>query len=253
MKEISRRNRTLQSALFSVGAAWGVLAAALIGVAIFFRAPLAGLLWRVAAPIIAARDALDATQNMQLRAQLARVQAQALDRDALAAENAELKALLGRTESKRVVIASVLLRPPATPYDTLTIDAGSAQGIRVGSKVSAGGSLIIGEVREVYPTTARVVLFSAPGETIDALLEQSNHAVVPIVLEGQGGGSFTAKVPAGTVTTSGALVSSPGIMGGVVGVVSYVDSKESDSFETLYTHLPVNPFSLRFVEIWLTP
>lgn len=59
-----------------------------------------------------------------------------------------------------------------------------------------------------------------------------------------------AQVPAGTGVVAGSSVLLPGIFGGYTGMVSYVEVKSGESFETVYMHLPVNPLELRYVEIW---
>src|SRR3989338_7758973 len=48
----------------------------------------------------------------------------ALSADRLKEENIEHKALFGREREKNVVLASVIMRPPQSPYDMLVLDAG---------------------------------------------------------------------------------------------------------------------------------
>ena len=80
-------------------------------------------------------------------------------------ENDNLKDLLGRKVTKdKSILATILVKPPQNLYDILTIDAGTDQGVKVGDKVIADANVYIGEVREVYSNSAKVVLYSAPGE-----------------------------------------------------------------------------------------
>jgi len=212
----------------------------LVGAVALWRAPLSGALWQILRPVVQMRfggTAGDA--NASSAAALA-------DRDALYAENLDLKKRLGREVRAARVLASVLLRPPMTPYDTLMIDAGSAEGVATGDVVSAGGTALIGAVSEVYARSARVALFSAPGESYDALL----RGAIPVKVEGQGGGSMQARVPSGTAVAAGDAVVLPGIAGGMTATVSHVERAESESFVTLYMQLPANIFTLRYVEVW---
>jgi len=213
----------------------------LVGAVALWRAPLSGALWQILRPVVQMRfggTAGDA-QNASTAAALA-------DRDALYAENLDLKKRLGRAVVVPRIVAGVLLRPPMTPYDTLVIDAGSAEGVTAGDFVSAGGTALVGTVSDVYARSARVALFSAPGGRYDALLRGS----IPVTVEGQGGGSMQARLPSGTAVAAGDAVVLPGIAGGMTATVSHVERAESESFVTLYMQLPANIFTLRYVEVW---
>lgn len=215
--------------------------AILLALVSLWRAPLTGFLVRLFEPVLLARHAAapDAAVLASTTAALA-------DRDALYAENVELKARLGRDAGVNRILGAVIMRPPETPYDTLLIDAGFAEGVAIDDRVSAGGSAIIGTVTELYAHAARVTLFSAPGEKYDGLLRGS----VPLAVEGQGGGSLRAQVPSGTEVAAGESVSLPGIAGGIAAKVTKVEHGESESFTTIYLSLPANVWSLRFVEVW---
>ena len=169
----------------------------------------------------------------------------------------ELKARLGRDAEVKRILAGVLLHPPATPYDTLVIDAGEAEGVAVGDVVSAGGTVVLGTISEVYTHAARVVLYSAPGQKYDAFLHHTNPSgtggTVPLAVEGQGGGSLQARLPAGTPVSAGDTALLPGIAGGLSAAVSRVEHAAGESFSTVYFSLPADIFALRFVEVWKQP
>ncbi len=224
--------------------------AALLGAGIFWHSALESALWTVIAPLQRARSGFDASDNQRLRAELAAANALVADRNALYQENLELKVRLGRDAARSVILAGVLQRPPATPYDTLMVDAGAAEGVRAGDFVSAGGTARIGTVAEVYAHTSRVILFSAPGQTYDVLLHLSSTTqTVPVSMQGQGSGSFIGQVPAGTPVRVGDSLVFPGIASALAGSVSSVNFDPKQSFATLYARLPVDLLSLRFVEI----
>jgi cell shape-determining protein MreC len=143
------------------------------------------------------------------------------------------------------------MRPPGTPYDTLIIDAGKQDGIEQGALVSAGGNSYIGTVSDVYTSTSRVTLFSAPGSSHNVLVMLSSRAGtgIPVSLVGDGAGSMSARIPSATPVSVGDYVVVPGIAMAFAGTVSHVDKPAGDSFETLYVNLPVDLFSLQFVEV----
>lgn len=226
--------------------AWVLLLALLVAAAVLMRGPASSLFWRIVAPAARVRESLSGSEVTRLRAELASTSAALADRDLLYKEVTDLRGRLGRADASQArVLAAVLQRPPWTPYDTLVIDAGADHGIAVGSLVSAGGQGLIGRVSEVYGTTARVELFSAPGTSYQALL----NGTLPIAVEGQGGGSLRAEVPAGTQVAAGDTVAFPGLMGGIVSLVSATEAKEGESFIVVYMRLPTNPQDLRFVEV----
>jgi len=239
---IPKRKRTSLSSVLAVA---GV--ALLILLTVFFRHGMTGLLWGALAPVVGARNSLESSDVSQLRAELASSTAALADRDLLAAENAQLRQELGRTGSKRELLAGVLQSPPGTPYDTLMVDAGSNNGVVLGARVSVG-ALSIGTVDAVYDNSARVALYSAPGVSYQALL-LTRDATLPVAVDGQGAGSMQAQVPAGTNVAVGDSITFPGVAGGLAAKVSAVSTPDGESFKTVYMRLPVNPFELRFIYI----
>ena len=61
---------------------------------------------------------------------------------------------------------------------------------------------------------------------------------------------MTGEVPSGTEVAVGDSIVFSGISGGFIGEISLVEIKNGESFKTIYSHLPVNLFSLKFVEVW---
>lgn len=225
---------------------WVLMLVLLVAAAALFRQPASSLFWRVVAPVARVRDSLGDSETRRLRAELASSTAALADRDLLYKEVADLRERLGRADAPQArVVAAVLQRPPWTAYDTLLIDAGADHGITAGALVSAGGQGLIGRVSEVYAASARVELFSAPGTSYQALL----NGTLPIAVEGQGGGSLRAEVPAGTQVSAGDTVAFPGLLGGIVAKVSATEAKAGESFIVVYLRLPANPEDLRFVEV----
>ncbi len=225
---------------------WVLVLVLLIGATLMLRGSAASVFWQVWAPVARVREALGESEAARLRTQVAVLEAKLADRDALYKETLDLKERLGRSDVPGTrILAGVLLSPPWSPYDTLVVDAGEAQGIKLGDLVYAGGQTLIGHVTEVYATTARVELFSAPGATYQATL----RGEIPMALEGQGGGSLRAEIPAATSVAVGDTVELPGIWGGLVGHVSATDARAGESFIVIYMQLPVNPSSLSVLEI----
>ncbi len=227
-----------------------------------FRTPLGSTLWRATAylenngggvggavhAVVAqfSSKAGLAEQNALLEQKLAMLEARDADRDTLYQENIALKAQFGRVDAARSgILAAIIARPPAVPYDTLVIDIGENLEISRGDFVSAGGGTLIGQITDVYATTARVTLFSSAGNTYQGLL----RGTIPVTVEGEGAGALSAKIPAGIPVSVGDPIRFPDIAANVSEVVAHIDAPQNDSTKTLYLRLPANVFTLPFVEI----
>lgn len=241
---------------------------ACVGIVFLLRSSLSSVLWRVGVPVSELSSGVSfgmgnffssfytnhslTVENARLRAELASTAVMLLDRHMLYAENLELKSSLGRvTPQSPQTLASVVLRPPGTPYDTLIIDIGKKQGVEVGDIVAAGGSVYIGTVEEVYAAASRVVLFSAPGKTYQALLlERLGATPLAISVAGQGSGSLMAEVPAGISVGVGDEVALSSITPKLIAKVVAIEEKNQASFKTIFMQLPVNIHTLRFVQVY---
>lgn len=154
--------------------------------------------------------------------------------------------LLGRRGESDKIVAAVLTRPPQTPYDVITIDAGSNESVTVGSQVSLPEGPLIGAVSEVLSKSAKVKLFSSSGEETSAVLERNN---VPIILVGIGGGNFRFKLPRDAAVEIGDRIISSDISMRHLATVGEVGIHPTDSFKEVSAKSPVNIFALRFIFI----
>ncbi len=141
-------------------------------------------------------------------------------------------------------VAHVVSRPPQTHYDTLLIDAGSADGVLVDDVVSAGG-VLMGVVTSVSAHAAVVELYSSPGHELDARIGDSDAIVV---VRGVGGGSFEASVPDSIVVVPGDVVIDAK-SGYTFGSVAKVTKREIDTSATLNIVLATSVSSLTFVSL----
>lgn len=118
-------------------------------------------------------------ENAALREQLAQIQEDALEADALRRENERLKALAGLladNEDFQVVDAYIIARSASNEWvSTLTINRGSNAGIAEGMCAITENGEVVGIVLEVGPNYAviRTVLDSALG--ISATISESGY------------------------------------------------------------------------------
>jgi hypothetical protein len=107
---------------------------------------------------------------------------------ALLQENNDMADMLGRPAAPNAVIAAVLSKPPFEAYDTLIVDAGSAQGIAVGDKVYAlANPVVYSTVGDLPPsassattTMASSTSASSSVTTAPVLVSTKNGAIVPM-------------------------------------------------------------------------
>lgn len=162
-------------------------------------------------------------------------------------ENDLLKSLLGRQDTNLpTVLAVVLAKPPQTIYDLLIIDIGSNKGIKVGDKVMATGHVYIGEVEEVFLSSAKVRLYSSPGYKLSVVLGQNAISVEAI---GLGGGNFHILLPKEIEVVEGDGITIPAINTNIFGIIEKINYFDRDSFQTVLFKSPVNISELRFVEV----
>jgi cell shape-determining protein MreC len=164
----------------------------------------------------------------------------------LQTENAELKTLLGRasTTPSPYVLAAVLARPSAVPYDGLTIDLGSSDGVSTTSLVYAPGNVLIGRIVSVLSRTSEVALLSSPGETYNVLIGENR---LPATAVGRGGGQYRAELPHGSAVAIGDFVSDPSLYDGPFGVVVSVVAGSPNPFDEILIAPPVDVSQLHWV------
>ena len=105
------------------------------------------------------------SQNERLKKQYRQVRAQAIANAAATAKLAQVEKLLHFVQGPRFppgyrAISTWVIAPPSGPFShTLTIEAGSSNGVRLNSPVVSDGGLV-GIVSDVHPSTARVTLLT---------------------------------------------------------------------------------------------
>ncbi|KND48919.1 MAG: hypothetical protein AB200_00630 [Parcubacteria bacterium C7867-005] len=152
----------------------------------------------------------------------------------------------GRPKNEIFIAASVLVRPPETPYDILLVDAGADEGVNVSDRVTLAEGIPIGSVVEVFKKTSRVKLYSASGEDTQAVLERGP---VSILLTGRGGSSFEFTVPRELEVLIGDRVLSSTINSTLLGTVEDIEVAPTDSLKKVLVSSFVNVHNIRFVRI----
>ena len=196
-------------------------------------------------------------QNQNLEAEVKADDARMSNYNSFVSDDASLKQVLNRKDSKTAMtVAAILAKPNQNPYDTLLIDAGTKNGVKVGNTVFALGDVPIGRVSDIYPNSAKVILFSNASEKTEAVVfgkvasDGTNQGGgVFMELVGRGGGNFEMDLPKGLILQTGDQVVLPGIHPYVLAIAEKVvsDPRSPSNKELLIS--PVNIQQLKFVEI----
>ena len=207
------------------------------------------------------------SQNHRLRAEVQQLRSQ-LAQELLAQQQAaEVKGLTQMTQNTRVfpqgtrfAQARVIARSPTVWYSTVTIDAGSAQGVRVDDAVVNGQGLV-GRVSAVTPDASEVTLITDQSSYVDAMIVPSDH-------EAQGppqglvAGSVTGdvtleyvdrsqKVVAGQVVATSGQKNSIFTRGIPIGYVSAVAQQDVELYQSISVTPYVDFHTLDLVEVVL--
>lgn len=185
-------------------------------------------------------------ENADLKAKILEQDSHIADNAALQKENDDLKAMMNRASGMHFTLATILAKPPHSVYDTIIIDGGEKAGIAPEQMVYANGDTPIGVVQSVLSDSAVVLLFSAPGNTLDARLSPSN---IDVVLTGRGGGDFETTVPHDLVVDLASAVVTKEINARKIAVLNKIISDPRDPFQTLLLSAPVNVQELSYVEV----
>ncbi len=235
---------------------------AILAIGSVFFSYFDAVLMRIAAPIWSAENAVSMkfwsmTEYFKTKSSLIK-ENEALRRqvesDAVAIElnktllgvRESLLAAYGRTPAGSGIAASVLVRPPVTPYDVVVVDAGEENGVKVGDSVSLPEGGRIGTVIEAFDKISKVKLYSTSGDKNRAILERGG---VPIELLGQGGGSLLFTLPREIPVVVGDRILSPNVVSPLIRVVEDVGVTPTDSFKNILVQGVAPVQSLRFVLI----
>ncbi len=186
-------------------------------------------------------------QNVVLKAQLAKYEDRIAETASVAAENDSLKELLGRVKPEmKIVLSAILAKPNQTPYDTLIIDRGSESGIEPDDLVFAGGDILIGFIESVDKNSAKVLMYSTPGNISQVIYGNTGNY---FNARGTGNGTLEVEVSREIEVIVGDQFFYPGLDNTLVGIAQKVHFDPRDSFKKVVIKSPVNIQEERWVEV----
>ncbi len=191
-------------------------------------------------------------ENAELSRLLGEAQEKLLSLDRLQSDFESLKAAYDRNDKTQEVLATVLLAPPMSPYDTIVIDIGVRNDIRTGALVRSVGGSVVGRVSEVFRDFSLVSLFSSPGTETSVRIGKD-------VAQGQavgiGNGEFQIILPRELSVAVGDAVIFQSLSNYPIGVVQTVEYQEADFLQIVSFQSAINIRQLSYllVEISTDP
>ncbi len=176
-------------------------------------------------------------ENKSLREKISQLEIKNSLNEVSEKENIFLKSVFSAEEAKNFILASVILRPPLSPYDILIIDAGSKRGVKDGMLVLAAGNVLLGYVTDVSEEISKVRLISSFNEETNVLLEISGISAIAV---GTGGENFRITLPRQIKVGVGDKVLTLGTQPYFVGFVEKIESQATDPYQKIIFRFPLN-------------
>lgn len=176
-------------------------------------------------------------RNVELEAEIARLQVQIIELQQQVSETDVLSTLVDYARSRpenRYVASAVIGRDYSPFFQYIIINRGSDHGLRRGMPVVTQQGLV-GQISAVSPVASRIQLINDIGSTINVIIQP---AEAEAVLEGQITGEISLEmVPQDANIQPGDLIITSGLGGNypsnlVVGQVSTIRSRDYDLFQS---------------------
>ena len=193
-----------------------------------------------------------ANENARLRAILDQQLTALLNQEILKQENATLRQIVNRLpDSLPLAVGRLISQGQQFPLGTAIIDVGSQNvntALVPGLVAVSEGTVVLGQLVEVYDTKAKISFYSTTGARLPGNLGEKN---IPIELIGRGGGNFTALLPRDlavamndqvTITIAGHNF--------LLAVVNDIRRAAGDSFQKIFLRQPVNISQLTWIELY---
>ena len=173
------------------------------------------------------------SENRNLRNELLIANARLTRLQTAAADNAQLRALLGATESRGldVQLAPILDIDLDPVRQRLVLDAGRSDGAHVGQAVIDAGGLL-GQIIQATPSHATVLLLTDPDHAVPVVVARNG---VRLIVYGRGDHLELSDVPLNTDVKQGDVIVTSGLGGRFpagfpVGTVTSLRSDDSRAF-----------------------
>ena len=182
-------------------------------------------------------------ENKRLQSEIELLKARMTLVDFVSQENTSLRALASLA-NPNAISAPVLSSFLSSPFGTFMIGVGSDDGVDTGSIVTTESGFVIGEVMEVGKNSSTALFVFAPQTETEAVVGD-----ISLLVEGRGYTHGRARVPREVPLKVGDVVVAPRFAL-PIGVITRVDSSETDIYSTVFLSIPENINRVRLVRVF---
>lgn len=185
-------------------------------------------------------------QNNKLSAEIEKLQSGLIDVKLIKFENDELKSALRINKNSNFIVASVVSRAPQITMDTVFLDKGDNENIKVNDLVLLSERLLVGKIINTSSHQSTVLLNSFAGTKSFGLIERTGEMVE---LLGQGGGAMRTTVPIDFDILIGDEVITEGVPAYLIAVVSSTVEDKVSGFKEVFFSYPIKVSKVRMLFI----
>ncbi len=199
--------------------------------------------------ILSNKDALFA-ENESIKVELQNLRMALMDSEVIKQENVELRKALDLNTERDFIPTTIIARPPQIPFDTLLLDKGILDNVKVDDLVLVGERILIGKVVKVNDNTSTVALSSFAENSIAGIVERNSEM---IEVKGMGGGGMQVKLPIDfDISISDRIITS-NLPSFVFAVVSSIEEDKTTGFKDVYLSLPegIGKIKVVFIKSYL--
>lgn len=157
--------------------------------------------------------------------------------EVLKEENQKLRNELGLKPHFSFITAAVIARPPQIPMDSLLLDRGSDDGLKLGDQVFLSENILIGRIALISSKTATIAMTSSADFISYGYVSRTEES---FEIKGAGGGFMEANVPIDFDIKENDKIISQGSADYLIAVVSSVEEDKSAGLKSVLMSLPIN-------------
>lgn len=186
-------------------------------------------------------------RNLELETEVDKLRAGLIEYEILKSENEELKKVIGIRPAPDSIVSFIVAKSPQIPFDTLLLDRGSQDGVKVGDRVFTSEKVEVGKIVKVSSTRSTVALNSYAEAVSYGSIERTQE---PIELRGMGGAGLRARVAIDFDIVLQDKIMTLGLPRSILAVASSIEEDRADGFKEIYFSLPapISRIDVVFIE-----
>lgn len=176
-------------------------------------------------------------KNDALSEELNRVRLVDINLEILKEENRRLRKELELKPNFDFIASTVIAKPPQIPMDSLFLDKGTNDGLKLGDQVFLSENILIGRIVLISDKTATVATNSSANFLSFGYVFRTEES---LEIRGAGGGFMEAKVPIDFDIKENDKIINQGSASYLIAIVSSIEEDKSAGFKNILMSLPIS-------------